>query len=234
MLTSATIRYCKRALRAFAGTDHLLTRDKIVSRERIGSEYGGWVVATAPLQRALEPVVLSFGLGDDISFDRAVISRYKAEVYGFDPTDESLAWLSTQDLPKEMRTYPIGISNIDGKQRFTLPGTEQRGNFSAKASNGRSIEFPVMRYCSIVSMLNLSRVDIVKLDIEGSEYEVIPDLLNCDVQPTQLLIEFHHRLHQIPIAATLRTVDLLRRSGYALFDVSPGGRELSFLRHTRE
>jgi len=187
------------------------------------------VVAAGPLRRVVRPVVLSFGLGDDISFDRAMISRYGAEVHGFDPTEESLAWLSTQELPEEMRVYPIGISNVDGNQRFALPESEHRGNFSAKASSGRSIELPVLRYSSIVSMLNLSRVDIVKLDVEGSEYEIIPDLLKAPVQPAQLLIEFHHRIHQIPLAATLNAVGLLRRSRYALFDVSPGGRELSFI-----
>lgn len=229
MLTSAGFSYCKRALRAIAGQDHLLTRDKVIERERIGSDYGGWVVASGPL-RAVRPVVLSFGLGDDISFDQDMISRYGAQVYAFDPTDESLAWLSRQPLPKQMRVYPIGISNTDGKQTFTLPEEDRRGNFSAKASEGRAIELPVMRYASILSMLGVSRVDVLKLDIEGSEYEVIPDVLNSAVRPTQLLVEFHHRIHRITVVETLATVRLLRESGYSLFDVSPGGRELSFIR----
>jgi len=234
MLTSAGFSYCKRALRAIAGHDHFLTRDTIIERERIGSDYGGWVVANGPLHAATRPVVLSFGLGDDISFDREMIARYGTQVHAFDPTDESLTWLSDQLLPEQMHVYPIGISNVDGTQRFTLPETDRRGNFSAKAFEGRTIELPVMRYCSILSMLDISRVDVLKLDIEGSEYEVIPDILSSPVRPTQLLVEFHHRIHRINVVDTLSTVRLLRDNGYALFDVSPGGRELSFIRSRLE
>ncbi|MBV8471883.1 MAG: FkbM family methyltransferase [Hyphomicrobiales bacterium] len=195
----------------------------------IGSDYGGWVVAVAPLVKA-NPVVLSFGLGDDISFDEEMIRRYSAFVYGFDPTPFSMNWLGSRKLPDRMRVMAIGIAKVDGTQTFVLPDNEDRGNYSAKSSGGVSVSCDVLRYSSIVATLGLQHVDVLKLDVEGSEYDVIPDILASSALPVQLLIEFHHRIHRIGVAETLKAVEAIRRADYLLFAVSPGGKELSFIR----
>lgn len=230
MRNSWFLPYLKRLIRTAFGRDHLLVPDRNVPNEYIGSEYGGWVVAVEPLKKAQKPVVLSFGLGDDISFDEGIIRKYGAAVYGFDPTDTSLKWIADHGKPSNMQIVPIGLSDYDGKQKFRLPDSDGRGNFSVKAASGRVVELNVMRYSSLLQYLKIQHVDLLKLDIEGSEYSVIPDIVQSAVKPVQFLIEFHHRLHHIPIAETLKAVDTIKAAGYALFDVSPGGRELSFIR----
>jgi FkbM family methyltransferase len=224
------LRYCKRVVRTGLGTDHLLSPELQLATRRLGSEYGGWVVAVEPLARASRPIVLSFGLGDDISFDEEITRLYGARVYGFDPTTESLSWIAARGKPPNMKVYPIGIASFDGRQRFSLPTHENRGNFSAKATDGRQIVCDVMRYDSILALLDLRHVDVLKLDVEGSEFDVIGDILASPILPIQLLVEFHHRLHDIHVTQTRKTVSMIQESGFSLFAVSPGGQELSFIR----
>jgi FkbM family methyltransferase len=223
------LRYCKRVVRAGLGTDHLLRPELRLATRRLGSDYGGWVVAVEPLSKAASPVVLSFGLGDDISFDEEISQRYGASVYGFDPTTISLNWIAARGKPSNMKVLPIGIAKLDGTQRFSLPGDDNRGNFSAKATAGDSITCDVMRYGSILDLLKLQHVDVLKLDVEGSEYDVIPDIVTSSTLPVQLLIEFHHRLHHIHVTETRKAVNMIKRAGFSLFAVSPGGQELSFI-----
>lgn len=224
------LRYCKRVVRAGLGTDHLLEPELRVETRYVGSAYGGWMIAVAPLQNIASPVVMSFGLGDDISFDEEMIKFYRAQVYGFDPTPASLRWIADRGVPSGMQVQPIGIAGFDGEQAFCLPESETRGNFSARRTTGTTILCQVRRYTSILAMLALEHVDILKLDIEGSEYDVIDDLVASPLLPTQLLVEFHHRLHNIHVAETRRSVQTIRRAGFSLFAVSPGGQELSFIR----
>jgi len=224
------LRYCKRVVRAGLGTDHLLGPELKIATRRLGSDYGGWVVADEPLQRTAHPIVLSLGLGDDISFDEEICRRYEAWVYGFDPTTASLNWIAERGRPANMRVFPIGIAGFDGRQRFTLPEDEHRGNFSVKATAGHSVICDVMRYSSILTLLELQHIDVLKLDVEGSEYDVIPDIISSSVLPIQLLIEFHHRLHDIHVAETRKAVRMIREAGFSLFAVSPAGQELSFIR----
>jgi FkbM family methyltransferase len=224
------LRYCKRAVRAGLGTDHLLDPEVRVATKRLGSDYGGWIVAVEPLSKAANPIVLSFGLGDDISFDEEISRRYGARVYGFDPTTASLDWIAAHGKPANMEVYPIGIAKFDGRQRFLLPAKDRRGNFSAKATAGHPIVCDVMRYHSILRVLELQHIDVMKLDVEGAEYDVIPDILAAPVVPVQLLIEFHHRLYQIHVTQTRKAVNMIREAGFSLFAVSPGGQEMSFIR----
>jgi hypothetical protein len=81
-------------------------------------------------------------------------------------------------------------------------------------------------------MLQIPKVDVIKLDIEGSEYDAIPDIVAASILPDQLLIEFHHPIHEISIVDTMSAVNLIRQTGYSLFAVSPAGQELSFLKRT--
>jgi FkbM family methyltransferase len=224
------LRYCKRVVRAGLGTDHLLRPQLTLATKQVGSSYGGWVTATGALRRVPTPIVLSFGLGDDISFDEEIARSYGAFVYGFDPTPTSLNWIATQRIPSNMQIYPIGIANFDGQQQFLLPENDNRGNCSVKAAIGAPVTCEVLRYNSILALLKLPRVDILKLDIEGSEYDVIPDVLSSSILPVQLLIEFHHRLHGIHIRDTRKTVQMIQDAGFAIFSVSPGGREMSFIK----
>lgn len=229
MYNSDWLRYCKRIVRVGLGTDHLLKPDLRLATRRLGSDYGGWVVAVEPLRKTTNPIVLSFGLGDDISFDEEICRRYSARVYGFDPTTASLNWIAARGKPTNMQVFPIGIANFDGRQKFLLPARDFRGNFSAKAPAGNPIICNVMRYSSILSLLELQHIDVLKLDIEGSEYDVIPDIMTSSILPVQLLIEFHHRLHRISVAETRKAVNMIREAGFSLFSVSPGGQELSFI-----
>jgi FkbM family methyltransferase len=224
------LRYCKRVVRAGLGTDHLLKPELSLATRRMGSDYGGWVVAVEPLSKAANPIVLSFGLGDDISFDEEISQSFGAYIYGFDPTTASMNWIAGRGKPQNMQVFPIGIAKFEGRQKFSLPGNDSRGNFSAKANVGNPVICDVMPYSSILNLLKLQHVDVLKLDVEGSEYDVIPDIVSSPILPVQLLVEFHHRLHQIHVAETRKAVNIIQEAGFSLFAVSPGGQEMSFIR----
>jgi hypothetical protein len=229
------LRFCRRAVRAGLGTDHLhlLGPDLQLATQRLGSDNGGWIIAVEPLSKVTSPVVLSFGLGDDISFDEEITARYRACVHGFDPTSESLNWINARGKPANMKVYPIGIGTFDGRQGFLLPKSDSQGIFSATAAAtaSRHVICDVMRYDSIVALLQLQHVDVLTLDVEGSDHDVISDILASSVLPAQLLIELDHRLHHIHASETLTMVNMIKQSGFSLFAVSQGGDELSFIRH---
>jgi hypothetical protein len=67
------------------------------------------------------------------------------------------------------------------------------------------------------------------MDIEGAEYAVINNLVQEDIRPGQILVEFHHFLQGVSIWKTIRSTILLCLNNYLLFHVSPSGNEYSFL-----
>ena len=221
--------YAKRVVKTALGRDHLTRLDVAIAKERYGTNYGGWVIAPHILERQASVNVLSLGIGDDISFDLETIRKFQATVFAFDPTPNSLSWLKTQTLPPEMRAYPIGVADYDGEQDFAFPDNPNWDDFSIRRESGRTVRCQVARISTIVAMCGIETADIVKLDIEGSEYRVIDDFCATTVRPGQFLVEFHHSMHGIKIAETLNAVKQLRSAGYLLFNLSPWGREFSFV-----
>ena len=101
------------------------------------------------------------------------------------------------------------------------------------SSLSRTIKVPVERVSTIMKRLSHEKIDLLKLDIEGAEYGVLPDMLDMGVLPTQILVEFHHgkrKKGRVPVSETKNLVERLKGFGYFIFWASESGRELALVR----
>jgi FkbM family methyltransferase len=226
-------RRLRHAVHCAAGRDVRFPVETKVPMVRHGSEYGGWWIC--PNGISAGSVVYSFGIGTDISFDLSLIETYGLTVDGFDPTPASIAWLKAQRLPGQFRWQELGIAAYDGRATFFAPANPGHVSHSVVppvGSDRQRVEVDVRRLSSIMGSLGHDRVDILKLDIEGAEYEVLDDILAGRVRPGQLLVEFHHRVAGIGVDRTRRAVAGLKAAGYRIFSVSDTGEEYGFIRST--
>lgn len=221
-------RVIKIALRRDVLIRQQITRPKL----RYGNLENDWVFCPAQLNE--NSVVYSFGIGQDISFDLALIEKFDLHVYAFDPTPKSSVWIANQDLHPNFHYFPVGISDHDGILDFYELLGQDMVSFTELRIKGRdnryiSTPLSVQKITSICAKLNHVSIDILKLDIEGSEYSVIPDILNSNIEIQQILVEFHHHFNGIQIEETVKAIKLLNQQGYRIFDVSPNGNEYSFI-----
>ncbi|MGI9261885.1 MAG: FkbM family methyltransferase [Woeseiaceae bacterium] len=196
---------------------------------------GGWWFSPDQLQSG--NIVYSLGVGDEIDFDLAIIEQYGVEVFGFDPTPNSIDMLDSSKLPDKFHFQPWAVTARDGSLKF-YPRLKKDGSKSdvmftmipEEETNDDVIEVPAYSLTTIVEKLGHERIDLLKMDIEGAEYEVLDGLLDSPVQPTQLLVEFHHRFVEDGLERTYDIVHRLREAGYRIFAISEIGREISFLK----
>lgn len=220
-----------RKIKSLLKKDFFINADCEIPNIRLGGLYGGWVIS--PKYVNADSIIYSFGVGTDISFDIELIDKFSVNVYAFDPTPSSIDWVNSQKITSKFKFYNFGISNSDGYLKFYLPKNESHVSHSVVKSDHlleKFLEVPVKSITSIMSYLNHNFIDIMKMDIEGAEYEVIDDLIKNKVFPNQLLIEFHHRFNNIGINKSLDSIKKLQSNGYLLFSVSPSGEEFSFIR----
>jgi FkbM family methyltransferase len=218
----------KRLIKQIAGKDVWATREIDAPYVRLGSAYGGWVVCTsAGLGRT--STVYSVGVGEDISFDLALIEMFGCEVTAFDPTPRSIAWLATQGVPAKLKFHPWGLAGSDGFLTFGAPENPRHVSYTTLKSDGPTARCEVYRLSTLMQRLNDERLDLLKMDIEGSEYDVISDIEKTKIRPRQLMVEFHHDMYGITVARTRSALSGLRRMGYRIFSISPSGREYSLL-----
>lgn len=188
-----------------------------------------------PLGVNRNSTVLSLGVGNDIGFDTGMIQTYGCVVHAFDPTPRCIEWIKTQDLPGGFSFHPYAIGSRDGQMRLfpRMPkgrrSTIMLTMMNEGLDNEEGIFVPVRKLATIRAELGIASVDILKMDIEASEYEVIEDFLADNVPVYQLLVEFHHRFSSVPIKKTKDALDLLFRKGYRIFYISEKAREYSLI-----
>jgi hypothetical protein len=78
--------------------------------------------------------------------------------------------------------------------------------------------------------LGHTTIDVLKMDIEGAEYEVIEDIVSSRISINQILVEFHHRFPTIGIEKTKNAIKQLNKAGYKIFSISESGQEYSFIK----
>ena len=121
-------------------------------------------------------IVYSYGISTDTSFERSMIDSVGCKVFGFDPT---VGWTN--------------MSYGNYSRNFVFYKT------ALGAKSGSSPMFSLMEHIhDTMQRLNHSYIDILKVDVEGSEWEIFADMLSSlRLNPQiswfgQLLIELHY------------------------------------------
>jgi FkbM family methyltransferase len=194
----------------------------------LGNPGACWCVCPDDLSET--SVVYSIGVGEEISFDLELMRRFRLEVHAFDPTPRSIGWVHSQSLPEKFVFHPYGVADYDGVCRFLPPKNPAHVSYTIllRQTPWPAVEVPVYRLITIMNMLGHTRIDVLKMDVEGAEYGVLADILACGIRPTQMLVEFHHRWPEVGVEKTRAAIGELNRVGYQLFDVSASGEEYSF------
>jgi hypothetical protein len=92
------------------------------------------------------------------------------------------------------------------------------------ASSARSV---LARMQRSMRQLGQGHVDLLRLDLEGAEYDAIDALAQTALRPCQLVLVFHHHLPHCSLTQTERALTQLNEMGYRIFDCHASGQEYS-------
>jgi FkbM family methyltransferase len=200
----------------------------------LGSEYGGFYVSLEKANSISN--LLSFGIGNDISFDLEFNKMTKCKVYMFDPTEGVENYISDLHLNSDFKFYPIGISDSNTKTKFYKPINSDHISHSLVNHENTSTDFyysDFKKWETICEELSISNVDVLKMDIEGSEFQVIPDIFKSNIFPTQICVEMHPRFIKNGIVEFFKLLRLFRINNYNLMAINNSGNEFLFIINNR-
>ena len=211
-------------------TQHLKVIIKC-SKSWYGNSYGGFYVNPELLNK--DSIVYSFGIGNDISFDKKIMSKHGCKVYGFDPTPKSIAFIHSQKPNPLFVFYPFGISTKTGSEEFYLP-KNKKGVSGSMAEHAYvdlydKVTVEMKALSDIMQDLGHEHIDVLKIDIEGSEYDVVESILQLEVPIKQILIEFHDRFFDTEEYKSKNLVESLISKRYKIFAKSLSAEEISFI-----
>lgn len=149
------------------------------------------------------------------------------------PTQRSIEWVKNNIKDPRFVMHEIGVAAFDGEVKFNPPENPDHVSheiLECESTQANAIRVKVKRLVSIMKELGHGKIDLIKLDIEGAEYEVIDVLLKSNILPKQLLVEFHHRFPKVGIEKSIGTIKRLRDVGYKILSISETNEEYCFIR----
>lgn len=202
----------------------------------LGTKFAQWAADESRLSAST--TVLSVGLGEDVSFELALIERYGCRVFGFDPTPASVQYLATSVAHPLFTAYPVAVADYEGTMTFSLPpdSTADRVNASGVADYGsaadRGVVLPCVTLEGALRLCKVSAVDVLKLDIEGAEYAVFAQALSKGWLDgvSQVLVEFHHFLPGLTVSQTKQCIADLQKAGFRIDWIGRTNHEYLFTR----
>jgi FkbM family methyltransferase len=201
-----------------------------------GTSYGGFYIVSSLLDRS--SVIYSFGTGRDISFDLECIRKHGASVFAFDPTPVSIDWIGNRKLPDRFHFHPYGISaSGTGEADFFLPANPRAVSGSLikhrEVDAAKSVKVMMKTFDDITRELGHNHVDVLKMDIEGSEYDVIDTILASPVTIDQILVEFHDRDFEQAEPRSGEAIRKLSGKGYLVYGCSGSYEEVSLIHESK-
>lgn len=164
---------------------------------RLGSSYGGWWVPEfSKGNLPAGSVVVSAGLGFDVSFDKEMLAGGFICI-GLDPLAESIAY-SKNELGSFENFIPVntGLSDAGGQKIFYAPQVKEHDSWSVNNMHGtdpslaRSFDVLSLRELEeIFPSLKQAAFRILKMDIEGGEIPVLRQIVLSEIKFDFLAVE---------------------------------------------
>lgn len=187
--------------------------------------YGNYLLA--PSSIPTNPIVYSGGVGSNISFDCAVLEKHGGLVRLFDPTPASIDFIQETDLKENMHFYPWALYSEDKKVRIYFDPTQ----LVKSASITNFLDFDentffdatARKIPSLMQEFNDTKIDILKLDIEGVAEDVLEDIFNHNITPKQIVCAFevpiNYKRALFFLIRLKKIFKLLKGRGYTLYRV---------------
>jgi FkbM family methyltransferase len=185
----------------------------------LGNSFGGCAWTVCPAYLETRSIVYSGGVGNDISFEHELVKQFECEVFLCDPspTGARTMNLAENKIP-QFHFAPVAFANLTGKLRLSTPLNREGDWWLSNGSKG-DLEVPCTDLRTLMNGNGHGHIDLLKLDIEGSEYAVIDDVQARQIPVRQLCVEYHHGvLPGVRRSRTIKSILKLLRHGYRLID----------------
>ncbi len=193
----------------------------------LGTPYGGWKIPDGVLSAG--HVCYCIGAGDDISFDLELIGRYGVAVRAVDPVEiyerHALEAAAGEPLFSFRRA---ALTTSDGPLRMQAHHETASRSLSAAGLYDTHdwVEVDGRTLRSLMSEFGDQQIDLLKLDLEGLEYQLVPTLDLVALGVLVFSIQLHH---SGSVRQALALIKTLNRQGFRLVAQRPVVK-LTFLR----
>lgn len=186
---------------------------------RLGTSYGGWTIPKDnSLDK--NSIIYSLGVGEDVSFDLSIQNLYGSNIILIDPTTrakyhyleisnfiKSKKWAFKGNIQPDYKSTIVDFKNVDlnkikyidlgvwnEKTELQFYKQHNKNNVSQSLiTNMFGDEYDIVNVDTLKNIMkrnNHTKIDLLKMDIEGAEIKVLNNMLDDGILPKYLCVEF--------------------------------------------
>jgi FkbM family methyltransferase len=174
----------------------------------VGNKDSGWFMHTGAWPKS----AYCAGVGGGISFEQELALHTPRKVLVFDPSPTGIATMERTDQTN-LSFFPVGLAVDDGTIEFSPPDDPNEGSFSVAKEGMQKTSFECWSLATVMRKQGDTAIDLLKMDIEGFEFDIVDAMLRDRIPVRQLCVEFHPWLAPGRLKSTLAA---LKRAGYKL------------------
>jgi len=175
---------------------------------RVGDIDSGWVIHTNPMPK----VAYCAGVGKGISFETELAHLSHGTVLVFDPSPTGIDTIAHTDT-SNLTFYPVGLAAESSVYEFSVPADAGEGSYSVARDGLPKVSFECWSVERIMQKHGHTSLDLLKMDIEGFEYDVLDRMLEQRIPVRQICVEFHPWLRP---GRTFKMIRKLYKAGYRI------------------
>jgi FkbM family methyltransferase len=169
---------------------------------------------------ALNPdsFIVSAGVGNSITFEEDLTSKFRTRIILLDPSPTGVRTMQAVVRTDLIEFSPRGLARRSGEISFAPPDRPEEGSFKKGAGSGE-LTFACVSLPDLLKENNRSKIDLLKIDVEGFEYEIIASIIENSIPVDIICVEIHHnRVIGIDetIADAAKLILCLYRNGYVV------------------
>ena len=183
---------------------------------RIGkSNDGGYLVCKKAAKQS--EFLISFGISNDFSFEKHFVELNKVPVHAYDPSI-SLKFFIKHILINLIR---LNLKNfmseiINTLKFYNFFNNKDNSIYFVKIGVGGNRIWKNIRFEGIIKKTNFNKKIFIKIDIEGSEYRILDDIIKFEDHIKGIVIEFH----QVDLNIE-RINDFIKKTNLKLIHIHP-------------
>lgn len=158
---------------------------------------------------------VSLDIGANLGLFVFFLQKYSKRVLAFEPNPYPLRYLYGL-VDKNVEIHPIAIGNRNKKVDLFIPKSKKGWSSNGASLNEKElnlgIKFSVE--CKKIDSLNIEKIGLIKIDVEGHEMQVIEGAKNTLIQQQPNLIIENEIVHQ---KDTSKLFEQIKDYGYEIF-----------------
>lgn len=172
-----------------------------------------------PKKKGCTIVDLGANIGAFSIYSASILKKFKPRIIAVEPSSENFQLLtsniSANRLGKLIKPLQVAITNRNGTAILDTSGAKDAFKISSK----RTLSHEVIKSRTLVNLCRsakISKINLLKVDIEGSEFEVIGSSINTLRKKVEsIIVEIHKPEYD---KSTIKLIDTLDRNKFTLVE----------------